>query len=103
MQRRAVFFKLKPGKREGYKKRHDEIWPEISELLSKSGIRNYSVWNHEDLLFGYYEADDIFETESKLMTNAVFLKWRDEMEEYIFKEPQTGQKEWDMSLLFLHE
>ena len=103
MQRVAVFFKLKPNQKEAYKKRHDEVWPSISALLTEAGIRNYTIWNHEDMLFGYYETDDPKKTYETLFSNSDFLRWRDDMEEYVYKEPQTGQKEWDMNLFFLHE
>ena len=48
-----------PGKLEEYKKRHDEIWPEMTEVLNQAGIHNYTIWNHSDELFGYYECDDL--------------------------------------------
>lgn len=38
---------LKPGFQVEYKKRHDEIWPELSELLKKTGIKDYSIFLNE--------------------------------------------------------
>jgi L-rhamnose mutarotase len=40
--------KLKPGCREEYKKRHDQIWPELKQLLADSGIRDYSIFFDEE-------------------------------------------------------
>jgi L-rhamnose mutarotase len=40
----AFKMKLKPGFKAEYKKRHDEIWPELEELLKKAGIFNYSIF-----------------------------------------------------------
>jgi len=34
----AFKMKLKPGYASEYKKRHDEIWPELKKLLEDSGI-----------------------------------------------------------------
>jgi len=34
MIRKAFRMKLKPGNEAEYKKRHDEIWPELSQELS---------------------------------------------------------------------
>ena len=52
---RIVSFKmkLKPGLKEEYKRRHDQIWPELSALLKESGISNYSIFLDEetDILF----------------------------------------------------
>jgi len=57
MQRYAWKARILPGMRAEYIKRHDEIWPEMAELLRQAGIRNYSIWNTGDELFGYYECE----------------------------------------------
>ncbi len=44
MQRIAFKMKLYPGKEEEYKHRHDALWPELKELLKKTGISNYSIF-----------------------------------------------------------
>ena len=40
MIRRSFRMTLKEGKIEEYKKRHDAIWPEISQVLTQLGIKN---------------------------------------------------------------
>jgi len=40
--------KLKPGFAAEYKKRHDEIWPELKQLLSDSGVSDYSIFLDEE-------------------------------------------------------
>ena len=40
--------RLKPGFEVEYKKRHDAIWPELSELLRKAGISDYSIFLDEE-------------------------------------------------------
>lgn len=51
-----VAFKMKlfPGKEAEYKKRHDEIWPELSLLLKEKGISDYSIFldRETNALFG---------------------------------------------------
>ncbi|GLR20036.1 L-rhamnose mutarotase [Portibacter lacus] len=48
MERLAFRMQLKPGRKEEYKKRHDEIWPEIQELLKEAGISEYSIFFDEE-------------------------------------------------------
>ena len=48
MQRLAFKMKLKPGCEAEYKKRHDEIWPELIQLLKKAGISDYSIFLDEE-------------------------------------------------------
>jgi len=48
--RNAFKMKLKPGFEAEYKKRHDDIWPELEALLSKTGIQDYSIFLDEETL-----------------------------------------------------
>ncbi|MCM4157248.1 L-rhamnose mutarotase [Gramella sp. AN32] len=48
MESKAFKMKLLPGFEEEYKKRHDEIWPELSRLLSERGIYDYSIFLDEE-------------------------------------------------------
>ena len=42
----AWVMKLKPGCEEIYKQKHDEIWPELVDLLKPQGDRNYSIYRY---------------------------------------------------------
>lgn len=50
----AFRMKLDPGMEAEYKKRHDEIWPELVTLLKDAGISDYSIHLDRDtgILFG---------------------------------------------------
>lgn len=48
MEKIAFKMMLNPGHAEEYKKRHDEIWPELSSLLRDSGISDYSIFLDEE-------------------------------------------------------
>lgn len=48
MLRFAFKMKLKPGYAAEYKKRHDEIWPELVELLKEAGVSDYSIFLDEE-------------------------------------------------------
>lgn len=50
MTRNAFKMQLKPGFEAEYKKRHDEIWPELSAALSDAGISDYSIFLDEETL-----------------------------------------------------
>ena len=57
-----VAFKMKlfPGFEAEYKKRHDEIWPELVQLLKEAGISDYSIFLDEETnsLFGVLKITD---------------------------------------------
>ena len=50
----AFKMNLKPGFKEEYRKRHDELWPELKTLLKEQGISDYSIFLDEEtnILFG---------------------------------------------------
>lgn len=60
MQRVGFKMKLFAGKEAEYKKRHDELWPELKELLQQTGIKEYSIFLDEatNTLFGYLTIAD---------------------------------------------
>ena len=57
MEKYAWKANIKEGCLEEYIKRHDQIWPEMKDLLKKAGIKNYTIWNTGTELFGYYECE----------------------------------------------
>ncbi|MFN5358969.1 MAG: L-rhamnose mutarotase, partial [Bacteroidota bacterium] len=54
MKRLAFRMKVFPGMEEEYKRRHDAIWPELSDLLKSTGISAYSIFldERDGSLFG---------------------------------------------------
>lgn len=71
----AWVLEVRPGYEEEYKKRHDEIWPEMLDALTKAGIRNYNIFRHGLTLFGYFETDDLKRTQAILAKSDVNAKW----------------------------
>jgi len=99
--RKAVFFKLKPGAAQEYKKRHDNLPEAMCEVLDEAGFRNYSIWRIDDFLFAYWELDDEERAERVLRSSAVFRRWREWMEDVVAVDAE-GKKEWPMELMFFH-
>ena len=60
MNRIAFKMTLFPGFEEEYKKRHDEIWPDLVQLLKETGISEYSIFLDEETnsLFGVLKIDE---------------------------------------------
>ena len=59
METKRFGFKMKmlPGFKEEYRKRHNELWPELKKLLKDEGVGNYSIFLDEETntLFAYQE------------------------------------------------
>ena len=48
MNRLAFKMHLNEGQKKEYIKRHDEIWPELKQLLEDSGVSEYSIFLDEE-------------------------------------------------------
>ena len=93
MERYAWKAKIKEGKKAEYQKRHDEIWQEMRDLLKSAGICNYSIWNVDNDLFGYYECEKGIAFAAKVQAESpVVARWNQYMEDVMEMEldPQTG-------------
>lgn len=55
MNRLAFKMYLNEGQKEEYKKRHNEIWPELKKLLKDAGVSEYSIFLDEEtnILFAF--------------------------------------------------
>ena len=60
MERVAFRMKVFPGCRDEYKKRHDEIWPEMKREHLAHGYRSYSIYLDPEtcFLYAYAEIED---------------------------------------------
>ena len=78
MQRLAFKLLLKPGKKEEYKKRHDQIWPELITLLKQAGVSEYSIFFDEqtNALFAFQKVSGDSGSQS-LGQNEIVQKWWD--------------------------
>jgi len=83
--------KLKPGNVEEYKKRHDEIWPKLSQEISDVGIFDYSIYFDEEslMLFAFQKlADD--NTANGLKDREIVKKWWDHMADLMEVNPDNS-------------
>ena len=75
MERHAFAMKIKEGQMNAYRKCLGEIWPELTAFLDRNEIKNFSIWNAADLIFGYYEnADGKKLSEEELAARDVLVK-----------------------------
>ena len=78
---------FKEGCREEYRKRHNEIWPEMVDVLKAAGIKNYTIWNVGNELFGYYECEKGIEFAVKLQSESpIVKKWDRYMKDILIME-----------------
>jgi L-rhamnose mutarotase len=76
MKRVAFTMKLKPGCEAEYRKRHDEIWPELSREIKAAGISDYTISLHPDtlVLYASQKVEDEGDADS-LSSNPIVRRW----------------------------
>lgn len=93
MKRHAFKMKLKPGVIAEYKKRHDEIWPELSCAIRDAGIFDYSIFLDEETLaiFAVQKQTDN-NTAADLPNHPIVKKWWGYMATLIEVNPDNSPK-----------
>lgn len=91
MERVAFKMKLFKGKEAEYKKRHDEIWPELAELLKEKGVQEYSIFLDEptSFLFGVLKIPDGKRLD-ELPDQAIMKKWWAYMKDIMESNPDNS-------------
>ncbi|MEY4382794.1 MAG: hypothetical protein RI995_336 [Bacteroidota bacterium] len=101
MQRKAFKMFLLPGFEQEYKKRHDEIWPELSTYLKTFGIANYSIFLDEEslTLFAYLEAPDLSAL-VRIPDHPIMKKWWAYMGDIMKTNPDNSPLSVDLPSVF---
>lgn len=97
----AFRMKLKPGTVDEYRRRHDEIWPDLAQTISAAGISDYSIFLDEETLalFAVLKlADD--NTRDTLPDEPVMRRWWDYMADLMEVQPDNRPVEVPLVPLF---
>jgi L-rhamnose mutarotase len=101
MQRQAYTMQLNPGSVAEYKKRHDEIWPELASALRAAGVTDFSIFLDEEALtlFVCRKISDP-EAFAKLPQLPVVRKWWDFMAPLMAVNPDNSPQEHPLREVF---
>jgi L-rhamnose mutarotase len=101
MTRVCFLLKVRADKLEEYRRRHQQVWPEMLEALRATGWHNYSLFLRPDgLLVGYLETPDFEQARARMQDHAVNARWQAEMAPF-FESLEHGSA--DTSMLPLEE
>lgn len=72
----AFIMQLKPGQVAEYKRRHDEIWPDLAAAIRDAGISDYSIFlDEESLTLFAVQKQASLEQAAELPNHPVLQKW----------------------------
>ena len=91
MPRLAFKMQLKPGVAAEYKKRHDELWPELAAELKAAGVSDYSIFLDEETLT-LFAVQKLGEKNSaaELPSSPIVRRWWNYMAPLMEKHPDNS-------------
>lgn len=101
LEKYAFKMTLNAGMAEEYRRRHDEIWPELVDLLHDAGVSDYSIFLDEETntLFGVlWRRKD--HTMAELPSTAVMQRWWAYMADIMTTNDKNEPLAEDLRLVF---
>ncbi len=101
MVRKGFKMKLYPGMAKEYEKRHNELWPEMRDMIHEYGGRNYTIFLDEDtnVLYGYLEVEDA-EKWAESADTPINRKWWDFMADIMETNEDNSPVSVDLAEVF---
>lgn len=96
----AFKMKLKPGFEAEYKKRHDEIWPELATLLKESGISDYSIFLDEETNNLFAVQQQSGSSSQDLGSTQIVQKWWAYMADIMETNADNSPKTFPLEMVF---
>lgn len=91
MKREAFKMYLKAGFEAEYERRHNALWPEVKELLSKNGVFDYSIyWDKETNILFAFQKTEGSESSQDLGKLEIIQKWWDYMADIMEVNPDNS-------------
>lgn len=88
MERICFVLQVKKDRLEEYRRRHQQVWPEMLHALRDTGWHNYSLFLREDgMLVGYVESPDFQKALEGMKHLDVNARWQNEMRDF-FEDAQ---------------
>jgi len=93
--------KLNDGMAVEYKKRHNQLWPEMKDIIHNHGGKNYSIFLDEEtnVLFGYIEIENE-ELWNQAAKTDINRKWWDFMASIMGTNDDNSPISKDLELMF---
>ena len=101
MVRKGFKMKLYPGMEAEYEKRHNELWPQMQDMIHEYGGKNYTIFLDKEtlVLYGYIEVEDLAKWDESADT-AINRKWWDFMADIMETNPDNSPVSVDLQDVF---
>jgi L-rhamnose mutarotase len=104
MKRAGFAMQLNAGMAEEYKKRHDEIWPELAKTLECAGVRDYVIYldPRTNTLYASQKLSDQNSADT-LASKDIVQKWWSFMADIMQTNPDDSPVVYNLEEMFYLE
>lgn len=101
MEKHAFKMHLNHGMEAEYRRRHDEIWPDLVALLHETGVSDYSIYldRETSTLFGVLSRP-VDNSMASLPEHPVMKKWWAHMSDIMVTNPDNSPLQSDLVSVF---
>ncbi len=101
MTRKTFTMKIFDGMAAEYKKRHNELWPEMRAMIKEHGGSNYTISLDEEsgILYGYIELEDE-QLWAKSAETDICKKWWAYMADIMYTNPDNSPISKNLNMVF---
>ncbi len=94
--RYGMVLRVRPDHFEEYKRQHAAVWPEVLATIARCGIRNYSIFHKDFVLYSYFEywGDDFAADMALMAADPATQRWWAVMEPMQEPLPTRAPGEW---------
>jgi L-rhamnose mutarotase len=79
MERIALAYRFKPGKRDEYIQAHHRLWPSQHQALVRAGVKRMAIFARGDQLFLYADVENRAEFQKASATDPDYQRWSEYM------------------------
>ena len=93
MERVCFLAKIRPDRLDEYRKRHENVWPEMRAALRETGWGNYTLFLTDDgSLIGYLETEDYQAALDGMAATEINTRWQAEMAKFFVADGDDGDQ-----------
>jgi L-rhamnose mutarotase len=82
MARAAFCLRIRESMGPAYDEAHRHVWPEMLDLFRRAGIKEYSIFRRDQLLFLFLRVDDFESAWDQIEGDPANLRWQEAMKPF---------------------
>lgn len=82
MPRIAFYLRLREGEEDAYDEAHHAVWPEMLDLLKRSGVSDYSIFRRDRLLVLCMQVEDFDASWNRIEADPINTRWQQAMSQH---------------------